>query len=324
MKEEGAPALSVVLATAGQFASIRATFRHLQRQTIAQLLEIIILAPRTDDFGLEPTASADFYNVQLVPLGRVLPVADANAEGVRRASAPIVVFAEDHAFPDPEWAAALVARHREDWAAVGPVVRNANPQSAISWADYLMSYGPWHPHQPGGPAKMLPGHNSSYKRTVLLALGDDLASALRAESVLHETLRKRGERLYLENLARIAHLNFGHAAVFFRIQFLNGRQFGGCRGEVWPISRRALYAAAFPLIALVRFFRILRLGVRLPVCPSRLRIGLSLILGLFIDAAGQAVGYLCGTGSSGERLTQYEYDRTRFVRPRDLSFAFDR
>ncbi len=319
MKEKGGPALSVILATAGQFSSIRATFRHLQSQTIARFLEVIILAPRTDDFGLEPAARADFYDVQLVPLGRVLPLANANAEGARRASAPIVVFAEDHAFPEPGWAAALVARHREDWAAVGPVVKNANPQSAISWADYLMNYGPWHLHHPGGPAKMLPGHNSSYKRTVLLALGDDLAPALRAESVLHEALRKRGERLYLENLARIAHLNFGCTAAFCRIQFLCGRQFGGCRAEVWPISRRALYAAAFPLIALVRFFRILRFGVNLPARPSRLRIYLSLILGLFIDAAGQAAGYLFGTGSSSEWLTDYEYDRTRFVRSEERS-----
>jgi hypothetical protein len=62
---------------------------------------------------------------------------------VRAASAPIVVFCEDHAFPDPTWAEALIVAHRRPYAAVGPVVRNANPSTVISGADCLIGYGPW-------------------------------------------------------------------------------------------------------------------------------------------------------------------------------------
>ena len=96
---------------------------------------------------------------------------------MREASAPIVVFTEDHCFPEPEWAAALLARHAEPWAAVGPVLRNANPETTVSWADLLIAYGPWLAPGVAGPKDHLPGHNSSYKTSVLREYGDRLAPA---------------------------------------------------------------------------------------------------------------------------------------------------
>ena len=50
-------------------------------------------------------------------------------------------------------------------------MRNANPKSAISWANLLIEYGPWLDPAPAGKASHLPGHNSSYKRDVLLGYG---------------------------------------------------------------------------------------------------------------------------------------------------------
>ena len=43
----------------------------------------------------------------------------------------------------------------------------------------------------------LPGHNSSYKRDVLLGYGDRLESMMESETVLHWDLRAKGHRLYL-------------------------------------------------------------------------------------------------------------------------------
>ena len=74
----------------------------------------------------------------------------------------MVVLSEDHSFPEAGWAEALIEAHRGPWSVVGPVVRNANPDSLISWADFLLGYGTWLDPAPGGEISQLPGHNSSY------------------------------------------------------------------------------------------------------------------------------------------------------------------
>src|SRR5262249_35044767 len=94
-----------------------------------------------------------------------------HAAGVRRASAPIVALAENHSFPEPGWAAALIQAHRAapSRAAVGPELGNANPERAVSWA-YLFSYfGRWAEPAAAGIVEVLPGHNPSNKRDILLA-----------------------------------------------------------------------------------------------------------------------------------------------------------
>ena len=96
------------------------------------------------------------------------PFDEARARGVRAARAPIVAFTEDHSFPQPGWAAALVAAFTGGVSVVGPMVENANPGSAVSWANFLLEYGEWMPPgRPHGHAH-LPGHNSAYRRAVLL------------------------------------------------------------------------------------------------------------------------------------------------------------
>jgi hypothetical protein len=307
-----APALSVILATAGGFPSIRTTFRHLQQQTVADRLEVIVLTPKVDNFDLSSVETACFHNFRLLKLDCVMPLASANAIGVRHASAPVVVLAEDHAFPEKGWAEALLARHQENWAVVGPIVKNGNPKTAISWAEYLLGYGSWHEGQPAGPAQMLPGHNSSYKRAVLLLNGENLADLLRAESVFHQMLIENGERLFLENRAVISHLNFTRPGHLLCVQFQNGRQYAACRRARWRWWKSALYFAAAPLIPVVRFVKLWRCGIRFPRHPSRLRIFLALAAGLVADGAGQAAGYLCGRGSSAALLMQYEYNRQEY------------
>ena len=54
---------------------------------------------------------------------------------------------------------------------------------------------------------MLPGHNTSFKRDVLLAYGDELPDLLRAEIVLHTRLHRDGHRLLLEPAAKFEHIN---------------------------------------------------------------------------------------------------------------------
>jgi hypothetical protein len=109
-----------------------------------------------------------------------------------------VVLTEDHCYPEPGWAEALVAAYDDRTAVVGPVVAHANEGGVVAWADYLLGYGPWLDPTPGGDVAYLPGHNSSYRREALLDYEPELERWLEAESVLHWDLRDKGWRLVLE------------------------------------------------------------------------------------------------------------------------------
>ncbi|HYM13775.1 MAG TPA: glycosyltransferase [Bryobacterales bacterium] len=320
MDDSHCPAISVILITPDRYQSLRKTIRHLRAQSVRDRMEIVVVTPAADSLELDERELQEFCGHCVVEVGPITSVGPAYAAGIRQASAPIVVLGEDHSFPQPGWAEALLRAHQQSWAVVGPVVRNANPGSRMSWADFLMGYAPWQEPTPAGEMDHLPGHNSSYKREILLRYGVQLDSMMEAESVLHWDLRRNGHRLYLEPAAITTHVNFTLLSSWIQAVFQSGRKFGAFRAgnERWSLARRLLFAAAAPLIPLVRFRRILA-ELRRPGRPSHRLPGVAplLLLGLTVDGAGQMTGYALGAGAAREQLLCFEFHRYRHVRKRD-------
>jgi hypothetical protein len=310
--------MSVVLVVAGRYATVRTTVGHLAAQTVAHQLELVLVAPTPTLPDLEAADLAPFAAWQIVAAGPLDSTARARAAGIRAARAPLVALTEDHAFPAPDWAAALITAHAGPWAAVGPAFHNANPDTLVSWVNLLIEYTPWLAPLAAAPAAHLPGHNSSYKRALLLAYGDRLPALLDAESVLHWSLRANGHQLYLEPAARTYHLNFSTPLAWLPLRFQGGRLFAGCRARAWPLPRRALYALGAPLIPLVRLVGIVR-RLRTSGDPHGLlpRILPLLALGLAADAAGEQLGYLTGPGDAARRVSDLETDRARYLSAAD-------
>ncbi len=312
------PALSVVLACTGGLDSIATTVRHLAAQSIRARMELVVVGLPSQAGAPPPPGAEELGDYRFVPIHSVDSIARANAAGVRAARADVVALAEDHCFPQPGWAEALVAAHAGPWTAVGPAMVNANPGSRVSWADFVIGYGPWAEPVATGEAPFLPGHNSSYARRVLLDYGERLEEMLEAETVMHLDLGARGHRLLVCADARAAHVNFSLLGPWLRVQVHNGRVFGGTRALGWPRSRRALYCAASPLIPLVRLRRALRTVRRLSHAQPGVRRGLPLlIVGLVLDGVGQSLGYALGAGGSVSELARYEFRRVDFVRAPD-------
>lgn len=306
------PDMSAILVTPDTYKTIRRTVGSLAAQTAARQLELVIVAP--------PSASIDPREPDLQRIGRVTVVRDADLTssstakeaGIRAAAAPIVVLTEDHAFPEPGWAAALLARFQGPWVAVGPTVRDATPHSMISAVDHLTGYGAWNEGVPGGEVEFLPGHNSAYRKDLLLKYGDALEGMLDAETVLHWDLRSNGHRLYLETDAVLVHMGFGRFRPWVIAQFNNGRVFAARRIGGWPLHRRIAYALASPAIPLVRLWRVLRMHGT-PAWPDvpMIRFLPVLLVGLVLDGAGQMVAGLSGEGRSMDRLVALHYHRER-------------
>lgn len=311
-------AMSVIILTPDRFSTISKTLRHLATQDVASQLEIVIVAPSASDLELDEPGLSCFHSYRVVEIGPVVSTARARAAGVRAASAHLVAFAEDHSYPGPGWAEALIARHRETWAAVGPAIANANPGTVTSWANLLIEYSEWLDPCPGGEREHLPGHNSSYKRSLLLEYGDRLEQMLDAESILHWDLRQKGHRLYLEGSARTFHENFSRPLPCAPLRFNGGRLFAAARSCAWPAWRRVVFVLGSPFIPFLRFVRILR-QLLMSGRPRHLlpRVAPALLTGLVVDGAGELVGYALGPGGAMATLSDMEFHRERYLDQQD-------
>ncbi|MCC6263667.1 MAG: Gfo/Idh/MocA family oxidoreductase [Bryobacterales bacterium] len=317
------PPLSVVLSSPGEFHELRTTLRHLAAQTARNQIELILVAPESNSFDVDQTLAGNFFAMRVVRVPAIGSIAEGNAAGVRAARGRVIVFSEDHCFPEPGWAAALIEAHRAPHAVVGPVVRNANPDTSISWADFLAGYGPWIEGSVHPAIDFLPGHNSSYKREALHDLGGALETALEAETLLHQRLARDGASLHLEPRAVVSHVNFALPNSFADAQFLNGRMFAGMRSRQWGIGKRICYFCASPAIPAVRMLRSIPAWRSLPVGPGmKAKVFLALLFGLIVDGTGQMIGYAAGPGSAREKLARLEFHRYRHIPPRERDAIF--
>jgi glycosyltransferase involved in cell wall biosynthesis len=321
MQDQSSPEMSVVIVT-DRYQTIHQTLSHLKTQTVKARLEIVIVAPSAEQLALDEVELKDFLQVRVVAIGVLQSLSWARAAGVRQASAPVVGFVESHSYPAPGWAEGLIEAHRQPWAAVGPAVNNANPKTGISWANFLLDYGRWLEPATAGEIDDLPGHNSSYKRQVLLDYGSELEAMLEAESMLHWDLRAKGYRLYLEPKAKIVHLNISRLSSWIPERFHAGRRFAAARARLWSPLRRLLYTGGAPLIPLVRLPRILediRRSARWrDVLPKVLP---ALLVSLSVSAVGEMIGYAFGSGDSMEKLARLELNKIPHLAKRDRPVA---
>jgi hypothetical protein len=307
-----APSMSVILMTMDSIEPLRWVLSQYAMQTIARRIEVVIVCPQASAVKIDSKLAGSFFAIRVTERHPLQDTSDAFATGVRIASAPIIALGEDHSFPaSKDWAEVLLKRHAEPWVGVGPVIGCANPASAVSYSDYLMSYGQWMAPNHAGEVAFVPGHNSTYKRSQLLELGDRLLTLFENEIGLQEELRAHGGKFYQEAAATTLHTNFELLATFLKVQFYVGRIFTGSRARHWPTSRRIIYFAGSPLIPVLRLVRIIR-QVRRAGAPMLqfARALPAMIAGLCMFALGEATAYIFPPGNKGKQwLFQFETKR---------------
>jgi hypothetical protein len=280
---------------------------------VASEIELVVACPFQNGFDL-PAGPNGLAGVRLVEVP-LLPMGPARAAAVRAAKAPVVVLGETHAFPDPDWALRLVRAHEGDWAGVAPGLENANPESALSWASFLMDYGRWLAGAPAdGEIAGPPTYNGSWKRDALLACGDRLPELLEPGTPLEAELAARGGRFSHEPEARVAHLNVARRGPWAAERYHGGRVFATRRSRHWPFARRLLYFGGsflIPLLRLVRTHTAAQLAGRGSRLPSRTLAAVA--LGSTLWAVGEAVGYLAGAGRSEAKMLEYEMHKERYA-----------
>jgi len=308
MDTDRTPQLSVVIVTHALSHDMLTLIGQLNAQSRAKSLELVIVTSSARVQSLDPVCCENFFSSQIVEVPNLRSIGQGKAAGVKAARAPLVVFSENHCRVKPDWAKALIETHgRREFAVVGPVVFNANPNSAVSWACFLPFYGPWMGHRSGKNMNHLPGNQSCYRREILLAYGQDLADALEAESLLHWDLVDKGYQLRLEPKVAVGHINPTRLCSLMEEHYHGSRIFAYLRARHQSAFRRFVYTAGSPLIPLIRIHRIFqetreaRLNIRIlwkAIVPTTIN--------LCTGAIGEMAGYAFGVGESRQRLVLFE------------------
>jgi hypothetical protein len=317
------PAMSVIVVTEGLSDCLRWTLECLRSQTIASALECLLVTRSGVDLASVEEAAGPLRSLRVVEYKTMESTGAAKAAGVLAATAPLVVFAEDHAYPDARWAEALTNAHRQGrYAAIGPVVRNANPINARSWGCFLVYYGMYMTASRDGTARHLPGNHSSYRRDVLLEYGARLPEVLESEIALHGELLAKGMALRQEPEARVFHLNYSTIGPALREYYPTSRVFAAERSRRWGFARRWLYACGSPLVPLVRLKRIVEQARDAGLTGRTVAPALwSAAIVLCAGAAGEMLGYSLGPGDARQSLLRFEREHARLYTAKDLEAA---
>ncbi len=119
------PELSAILVIAARRRRSQRALDALAAQTAIDVMEIIVIDLMPADVPrLAVPANA---RVTYVSQPKSTIVTEGRCEALRYVTSPIVAYLEEHTIPARGWAAALIERHKEPWAAVTYAFENANP-----------------------------------------------------------------------------------------------------------------------------------------------------------------------------------------------------
>ena len=288
----------------------------LYSQTASERMEIIIVDMGADQHSDIRTKQTTKTTVVKVPLQE--PWVKARKAGIDHARGDIIAFVEDHTIPAPDWAEVLIRTHQGPWAAVGYAFTNANPETYMSRASLVSDYALWMDPLSSGTAMYLPGNNVSYKREILLELGDQLGDDLGVDFNIHEALRQKGYSLYLEGRALVAHENYDTLMALLEANHHYCRLLAADRVTScsYSLLKRLGYGLAIPLgapaVKLMRLFRSMK-GRRV-LWKSIITTSPVLLVTYLWSAVGESLGYLLGAGKSNQGFIKWELNQKRVTR----------
>jgi hypothetical protein len=315
MGTQGEPLLSVVVVIVSDTTGTRydtthllGTLEALAGQVDAPPMEIIV-PYRPPLAGVEELA-------QRYPQSRFVPVADLRsytgeaagrehhdelrARGLALARGEIAGLLEDHGLPDPHWAAAMMAAHREEWAGVGGAIQNG-VNRPLNWAVYFCDFARYQNPVGEGESAFASDANVSYKRAAL----ESIASVWRdsfQETAVNWALRSQGKKLALSRGAILYQHRMGlRVADSLTERFVWGRSYAASRCGLIGRGKQLVYAALAPAISAVLVARMARTAF------SRGRLRGAFVKALPLTAlltlawsAGEMSAYLKGGGATPE------------------------
>jgi len=268
-----------------------ACLASLEGQSARHALEVIVV-----DSGRDHTAALvreAFPWVRLLTFSQRLYPGRARNIAVGRARGEIIAFLDADAEAEGGWAEAILAAHQAPQAVVAGAIRNANPESLVSWAAYLAKFSSRLPGNPPGRLKFTPGLNLSLPKTILAQCGPFLEQGYCSDLEYCWRLRQAGYAIRFDPAILVAHRHTDDFRGLCLSQWERGWDFGKARLTSPSFSRlrrwlRIFLAGAVPVKMLGEIF--LRARRRPEYLEPFLRVWPLLLVELACWAAGEAAG----------------------------------
>jgi glycosyl transferase family 2 len=307
------PLLSVVIVIVSDTMAARAQVRDLAgclEALAAQIdgppMELIVPChARTD--GIDALATS-FPAVRFIVVDDpevVMRVAGSRdhhdtlrARGLAAARGEVLALLEDHARPDPHWAARIAAAHRGDDAAIGGAIENGVDRP-LNWAIYFCDFSKYQNPLPAGASDFASDANIAYKRSALESVRSLWERSFR-EVVVNAALTSAGRKLALDpGIVVYQHRGELSLAEALRERFVWGRSYAATRSTLLSGPRRLVYAVLSPILPLVMIERMALLAWQRRRRFGKFVRSLPLIVLLVCGwSAGECAGYL-GTHRGG-------------------------
>jgi glycosyltransferase involved in cell wall biosynthesis len=294
--------LSVVIAACNASSTIGACLLALEGQRERDRLEVIVADGSKD--GTDGIVRERFPWVRLLHFDAPQSVARLRGLGVVEARSEIVAVIDPYSLVEENWLSELLRAHRErPNPVIGGAVEldRADEQSLTAWTLFISEYGMFMPPVKGGPARILPGCNISYKRSALRDRERFAREGFWKTFVNREL--PATEPLWLTPSVVVRLRKPIPFWSFLRSRSDHGRCFAGMRvaDKGWP--ERLLRALSTPLLPALLWLR--WLCAYWPKGRYRLRFiattpGQWLLFAAW--AWGELRGYLYGRGESCDRL----------------------
>ena len=301
----GKPAISVIIASVNGPPMIVECLAALAAQQGSVDAEVIV-ADASDE-STRHLIAARFPWVRLIASADRRSIPELRAQGLRDARGDIIAVIEDHCLAQPDWYQEILRTHQAhpECVAVGGAIENGSCERLVDWAVFFCEYSAFMPPLPRGLATSIAGNNVSYKRQAFrdLAPTDDVLTRGFWEATLHNELRARGERFFVEPSIIVRHKKRFGVGYFVQQRYHYSRFYAGSRLVGASPGVRLFRGAATLGLPPVLFARI-------AVCVLRKRQNVTrfllaaplLVLFTAVWAAGEVVGALLGPADSLRRI----------------------
>jgi hypothetical protein len=248
------PALSIVIVTLGNLRDLAVPLPGIVNQTIADRIELIVVA-RTGLVGEEECrAIQGLHSVRLVEREEIANRGRDATSGIAAATAPFVALHENHTCAEPGTFERLLAAFRPGDAAVAPVIYPANGEMAWGNAMYAVAHAHAAMPNDADDKSSLVMHSAVFRTDLVKPLGE----RLRAEAPVQAELVAAGYTLRYAPGTVMWHVNEARPARVAGDCFALGRDFGFGRSRGMGAGERVARAALLPAIAAMNVLRCLR------------------------------------------------------------------
>jgi len=282
------PSVSIVIVSLGGLAELGLPMPGILAQTIADQIELIIVARAGTVSEADLLSLSGLQSVRLVEKPVITNRGLDAAAGIAVATAAFIGLHENHTRAEPETYERLLAAFRADDAALAPVMYPANGEMPWGQAMYAVAHHHASPPNTAEPISQLVLHHGLYRTELVRPFGERMKNEPRVQTELIDA----GYHLRYVPQTVVWHLNDARPRCVAKLVFALGRVYGFGRQREFSVFHRIARLLASPAIVGLHVLRCARIAKRQAFTRRRfVRCLPNVIFAGSVFGIGEVIGY---------------------------------